>query len=354
MGFSFTNLQIRHTPAMDAASLDKLADRIAAEYALKPVTAPEEADVVTAIYHPEGAEWVTVVSDVFDADMEKQTALAKMFSKEYDAPVLAISCFDSDYLTLNWLDGNRGQDFFAANGSAAGMGLTGMRRSSPAAWKALLPDGEAFKAVMRQKYVCAEDAVAELAEMLQLPVEQGQACIDMLAELPETKLYYYAAAQENAEPPRFVKDSPFADSWDMLQWNGDNLASFYNAGGDTRGVTLLLAGDDLTSGALKLTGAKFGFINRQGASEHIPIQFERVMFPDGVVRFRADMPEHRVRGVPAGLPPKKHQMTAFERGFFLIFTLQPRDAERTAYAPVFAYAIPSKNWAGQGVEVFRQ
>lgn len=77
MGFSFSNLHLRYLPALDA---DGIAEKIAREYALKPVATQDEADVVTAIYHPEGAEWVTIVSDVFDGDPEKQTALARAFS----------------------------------------------------------------------------------------------------------------------------------------------------------------------------------------------------------------------------------------------------------------------------------
>lgn len=354
MGFTFSNLQLRYTAAFDDDAMDALADRIAREYALKPVASRDEADVVTAIYHPEGAMWVTVVSDVFDGDPEKQTALAKAFSKEYGVPALAISCFDSDFLMMNWLDVNGGHDLFASTGSAAAIGLKGMRRSNFAAWKAVLPDAEAFKQVMRRDRTFAEECMADLADMLALPVDQGQASLDEADSLPGVRLYYYQTAEKTAEPPRFVKAVPFADSWSVLQYNGDNLASFYNAGGDTRGVTLLLAGDDLTSGALTLTGAKFGYIDSKGASVHIPIQFERAVFPDGVVRFRADLPEQRVRGVPDGLPPRQHDKMAFERGFFLIFTLTPRDPERTAYAPVFAYGIPSKNWASQGVEVFQQ
>ncbi len=150
MGFSFTNIQLRRFAAFSEPAMDGLADRIAREYALKPVSSPDEADVVTAIYHPAGGEWITIVSDVFDGDPEKQTALAKAFSQEYDVPALAISCFDSDYLMLNWLDENRGQDFFASSGSAAAIGLKGARRSNFAAWRKVLTDAEGFRAAMRR------------------------------------------------------------------------------------------------------------------------------------------------------------------------------------------------------------
>ncbi len=345
MGFTFSNLQLRYTAVFDADAMDALAARIAREYALKQVASRDEADVVTAIYHPEGATWVTVVSDVFDGDPEKQTALAKALSQEYGVPALAISCFDSDFLMLNWLDAERGHDLFASTGSAAAIGLKGMRRSNFAAWRKVLADAEGFKAAMRQDNLFAEEAMIGAAEHLHLPVNQGQACLELLEEMPGAKMYYYAAAVEPDDTEKPILSRSGSSARALIGMRAH--VGFVNEGGASRGVAVILDGADLLSGAVRVADSQILTRKKQHEYHRTPIQFERRMFKDGKERLIAEAPDVRLQSPPKGLPPMKAFEARINRSIGLEFILEAADPEGGNYAPVTVFMIPKENWAGQ-------
>ena len=141
MGYSYSNIQLKKGSL--PIDPEKIAEKLAAEYRLKRTESRDDADVTVAI-GPENADpWITIVSDIFDEDLEKSCSIAKALSEEYLTEAIAISCFDSDYLCLNLLDVQNNVDAWAACGCFPEGKAP--RRSNIAAWKAYIPDVEAMR-----------------------------------------------------------------------------------------------------------------------------------------------------------------------------------------------------------------
>ena len=114
MGYSYSNIQLKKGSL--PIDPEKIAEKLAAEYRLKRTESRDDADVTVAI-GPENADpWITIVSEIFDEDLEKSCSIAKALSEEYRTEAIAISCFDSDYLCLNLLDVQNNVDAWAACG----------------------------------------------------------------------------------------------------------------------------------------------------------------------------------------------------------------------------------------------
>ena len=71
----------------------------------------EEFEAMIAIFAPKEGDWITVASDVIQWESaEEVSAYLTPFSKDIGTDVLAVSCFDSDYLFINWINAKRKVD----------------------------------------------------------------------------------------------------------------------------------------------------------------------------------------------------------------------------------------------------
>ena len=101
MGLTFNNIHLRIS---DAFSLDAFVTRLTTGKGLTPVDSIEEADARILVLKQPDSQWVTIASDLFDADPDAADRMSRDLAQAFMAPVLMVGCFDSDYLYLNLLD----------------------------------------------------------------------------------------------------------------------------------------------------------------------------------------------------------------------------------------------------------
>ena len=104
MGAYFSNLQIRKTKELDTDKIKEAVSALMEKSRYKAVSNQEEADVTVIIFNGD-SPWVSVCSDGIEIyDDKTSEALLRPLSAELDTDVMAVSCFDSDYLLLNLIN----------------------------------------------------------------------------------------------------------------------------------------------------------------------------------------------------------------------------------------------------------
>ena len=98
MGVSFNNIQLRISGTFDS---EALVARLTADKGLIPVENMNEADIRILVMKQPGSQWVTIASDMFDADPETADSTSRDLAHAFGTAVLVVGCFDSDYLFLN-------------------------------------------------------------------------------------------------------------------------------------------------------------------------------------------------------------------------------------------------------------
>ena len=167
MGSWFSNLQIRLTEPEHPFAADRIADLLTQTLDLS-LTDKNDADIAITILIPENSQWLTVTSDLIDGNTDSLLHAAKNISEELKTEVLAISCFDSDYLFLNLIDFQNELDAWASCGRYPDGKAP--RKSNFNAWKTHVSDASAFRRIMRAKYILAEECLSAIEPLLSLPV----------------------------------------------------------------------------------------------------------------------------------------------------------------------------------------
>ena len=98
MGLSFNNVHVCLKEELSEETGRRIAEILLRGMKATQVSDASEADISISMYREKDSPWLTIVSDVMEEDLDRQLRITKELSGELDTNVLAIACFDSDYL----------------------------------------------------------------------------------------------------------------------------------------------------------------------------------------------------------------------------------------------------------------
>lgn len=205
MGSWFANMSVRRSGTVTVEAVADYVLGLMQERRFEGASA-EDADGVVVLLAGEGAEWITVCSDLLPLEEpEEFAAIGTALSGALRADVLGAACFDSDFLWLNLLNAEQKLDGWVGVGSGKELGFT--RRNKLTPWKKKVRDYDRFARCARDSYIIADGFLADTADCLGLPVCQSNASVDHLKELdPEGRaVYLYFRQQEDARVQEKVR-----------------------------------------------------------------------------------------------------------------------------------------------------
>lgn len=349
MGRSFNNIHVRFQSKPTVADVNQIADMMTEGLAVSMIDNQEEADIKVSVIVCTGHQWVTVLADSIDDDLDAQLEKTKRLSETLKTQALAIACFDSDYLCLNMVDIHKQVDVWAACGRFPYGKVP--RRSNIAAWSSYVKDANHFRQEMKRSYACAEDCLDGIADDLGIPSVQAS-CLDESVPPDSERLdfYYRIDGDREKAPPCFKLNT--ASSY--YSFNDLNHVSFVNQGSASKGVMVCLTGPCITEHQVTVEKIeiRYGYDPRSYEIQEIwkicPVELKEITFRNGVTGLAGECPELRIpAGVREDLPWKKKMDLEFQRGFNVHFKLCPCNRNVETYGPLQVTLIPLKNLSGQ-------
>lgn len=345
MGLSFNNVHVCLKEELSEETGRRIAEILLRGMKATQVSDASEADISISMYREKGSPWLTIASDVMEEDLDRQLRITKDLSGELDTNVLAIACFDSDYLCFNMVDAGNHVDLWAACGRFP-YGKT-PRRSSPAAWKKYVADLEHFKQLLRHSSAFAEDCLSDVAAELSLPAGQAR-CFDCDAS-PDLQVLRFDYRIEGGKetPPAFRLHSPQA----YYDIGTPQLIGFLNTGASAKGVTVFLTGPSIREHQVNVEKVELQYGYHPNDLEHLwsfrSVELREVTFSNGLSGLIGDCPEIRIpAAVKKDLPQKKKMDMEFSRCIYVRLLLSACTQTET-FGHLQVTLIPTKNYAGQ-------
>lgn len=335
MGSWFANIGVRKKQGVGPEEiLRRVSERVTGQ-GYEPAASPEEADVSFAVVTRPDSRWFTLYSDGMDPGEALCAGLAAALSATLNTETLEIACFDSDYLYLNLIDASAKLDAWAGVGSAAGMGIK--RRTGFAAWKNRVEDFPRFQEGIRQKRICAEDALYDIAPCLGLPAEQSNACYEDIKDGDGARLHFRLPDQGESDEP--VRLTLLSSGGGMTAWSTETYEDILalNEGGASRGLEVFFISPGLTSGEVVLRDVRLT-LPRKRERVSIPIELEKVKLKDGGWAYYYHDPNIKIPGrVPDGLPIRKQIEERYKRAIGVQFLPQ---GELEQVADITVHLVP--------------
>ena len=322
MGMFFRNLHIRKN---DAYSYDELKKMLIGEMEKKGYTlleSDEKAEVSVVIYSPEKSEWVSITSDCLEFETAEETKAAALpFSKKFEADVLAAACFDSDYLIMNLINAADGTDGWVNVGSL--YGARRPRRTNIAPWKGKMADHEKFKAIIKEKYVCAEEAFYGVAALLGMAVEQCTLDVYDTDEFEESDLTRLFFSHENEKRKELPKLTIPHFSLTPCKIGKSDCVFVNNTGGGSKGVRVMFVGDYIENDQLTFENVTFESDFGSARRKIVPIELRKVKTAEGRTALCwEDKSFHIPPAVDPSIPTMRRENLEFENSFGVRFTVR--------------------------------
>ena len=340
MGMFFNNLHIRKN---EKYSHDTLKQMLIEEMEKKGYTLPEngkEAEVSVIIYSPKKSEWVSVASDHFVFSTAEDTkAAAFPISEKFGADVLAAACFDSDYLMMNLINAADGTNGWVNVGSTYGMKPP--RRTSIAPWKGKVTDIGKFRAIVKEKNICAEEAFYGCAELLGMVTEQCALETDNTDQLEEgtfTRLCFSLPEGTQKELPRLT-----FKHFGLMPCKIDKSSCEFvvNKGGSSKGVAVMFVGDHIEEDQLTFENVTLESDLGNHERTIIPIQLEKRKNALGqTVLYWEDKTFRIPPAVDPSIPGKRFDDLEEKRTFGVRFTVR---GDPRKVLDIMFYIIPLEN-----------
>ena len=345
MGLSFNNIQLRISGAFDPKAL---VAQLTTDKGLTPVESIDEADVRILVLKQPGSQWVTIVSDLFDADPETAESVSRDLAQALGIPVLMVGCFDSDFLYLNLLDPAHNVDAWAATGCF--LGERAPRRSNFTRWQGYVTDVERLRRVMRKRYVFAEECLSDVAQLLDIPVEQLSCLPEDDTSGTETSVFLFRAdsSTEMTEPPKFK-----AEMYDVHYHLGAGpvLVSFINEGGASKGVGVAFGGPCFDRHKVKIERMQLQTHDRKGEWILAPVELNKTTDANGHSWMYGECPSLPIpEAIPDTLPPGVRQKKEFQRAIgvrFFVGNHPNKLREIDSDDDMYIVLIPLANKSGQ-------
>ena len=345
MGSWFSNFHVRKNGTISRKDVSASILEYMSGNMYIPVKSQDEADVTVAILIDEKSQWYTVCSDFLSFDDPKQFAeFAKPMSQKCKTDVLGISCFDSDFLALNWIDVLNHVDAWAGVGSAAGLGIR--RRTNLSAWKHKVSDFSGFKENIRKRFVFAEEVLAEIEHCIQLPQKYAMATFEYLSELypcNQTEYFYFKLTgdTEKQEKPKLIQN---IESLTPCFIGKPALVKAINVGGESKGLSVYFVGSYVENDDITFSEVSFVKSSRHGL-EHIPIELQKVQLADGQWAYYYHDPVFKIfPKVDERLPAKKRMDVESAQSIVVRFVPQ---GDPRKILDITVVLSPDKNPEGQ-------
>lgn len=345
MGVSFNNIQLRISGTFDS---EALVARLTADKGLTPVENMNEADIRIMVMKQPGSQWVTIASDMFDADPETADSTSRDLAHAFGTAVLVVGCFDSDYLYLNLFDPAYNVDVWAATGRFPGERAP--RRSNFVRWQGYVTDVERFRQVMRQHRVFAEECLPDVARLLNIPVEQLLCLPEDDIAGTEACVFFFRtdSSTDMTEPPRFE-----VRTYDLHYHLGAEpvLVSFINVGRASGGVGVAFGGPCFDRHKVRIERIHFQTHDRKGGWVFTPVELRETTDANGQAWMYGECPFLRIpEAIPDKLPPRAKWEKEFQRTITVRFSagnhphkLREIDTDDDMYIVL----IPLANKSGQ-------
>lgn len=345
MGLTFNNIHLRIS---DAFRPDALVARLTTGKGLTPVESIEEADARILVLKRPDSQWVTIASDLFDSDPDTADRMSRDLAQAFMAPVLMVGCFDSDYLYLNLLDPVHNLDAWAATGRFPGE--CAPRRSNFARWQGYVTDVDRFRQVMRQRHIFAEECLSDVAQLLNIPIEQLSCLPEDDAAGTEASVFFFRADSDikSAASPVFE-----ATTYDVYYHLGAGpvLVSFINVGGASKGVGVALGGPCFDRHKVRIEQIHFQTHDRKGEWVLTPVELKETTDAKGQSWMYGECTSLPIpEAVPDTLQARARQEKEFQRKITVRFSagnhpnkLREIDTDDDMYIVL----IPLANKSGQ-------
>lgn len=279
MGNFFSNIHIKKQDNVDIDSIKSACINLMLSNGYKLENKESNADGTITICSSKDSKWITVFSDLFE--LYNSIDFRKIYeSLNIKSDFLGISCYDSDYLSLNLINDNENIDAWANVGSS--YEIKNDRRTNFKDWKYKINNIEEFKLLIKKQYTFAEDFLECTNRIFELPT--NQALIQEGIEIKEEnfyKIYFSMPNDTNCKKNELPKLKIY--HFDLVPCIPGELScvSVYNVGGKSRGLSVVIFGDFVENGEITLSET---YIRYRVGNEYkqIPIKFDKIQNRDGV------------------------------------------------------------------------
>jgi len=318
MGLFFENIHIHKNIKYDAEVLKKELIKYFEGKGFKLAAEGECGSASVVIYEPEGSNWVSVASDIFQLEtLEEIRNVAEPLSKCLETEVLTAGCYDSDYLRLSILNICDGTDGWINVGRAEGMKQ--LRRTGITPWKKVVADIDALKNIVKTEYVFAEDAFYKIAELIQMTSEQVALEVEYTDSLTVEKMtsLKFLAPEGTLKLPELI--IPRYDGM-PCKIGESQVVSVYNNGGKAKGLGIMFIGDYVENDEITFEDVKLQLHTKEDW-KFVPIELKKVDWTQGKkCYYWSDAEFPLPPAVSETIPLMKRMNLAFEREIGIRFT----------------------------------
>ena len=345
MGAFFNNVHIRKN---DVTTLEVIQENIISMMkngGYKQVDKSEDADINFDIYFSEG-EWVSLYSDFFefndDISIEK---MIKPFSEALNTDVLAIACFDSDFLFMNLINVNDETNAWANVGMFEYGPLP--RETAYTSWEKKVKDIEAFKNSIEEDYIFAEEVFSSLEDNLELPARQATLMPEMYGDMENQdnlhKLYF---AISNEKEPKELPKLAITRYSLMPSWIGkSDCIPVINKGDASTGIVIAFTGNYVENDEITFTNLSLEYGHGENIQKFEGLKLEKRQNSKGNWIYYCECPNFPLLPkIKDGLPMSKYMDLEFEKEF--VFRYTPQGNSRKML-DISVHFLPMKNPEGQ-------
>lgn len=318
MGLFFENIHIHKNTKYDTEVLKKELIKYFEEKGFLLSEEGEDGSASVVIYEPDGSNWVSVASDIFQLEtLEEIRNVSEPLSKCLETEVLTAGCYDSDYLRLSILNICDGTDGWINVGETEGMKK--LRRTGITPWKKVVADIDALKNIVKAEYVFAEDAFYKIAELIHMLPEQVALEVEYTNSLTVEKMttLKFSAPKGTLTLPELM-----IPLYDLMpcKIGKHQVVSVYNRGGKAKGLGIMFVGDYVENDEITFENVKLQFQTKEGW-QFVPIELKKVnQTQEKKCYYWSDAEFPLPPAVNIAIPLTKRRNLEFQREIGIVFT----------------------------------
>jgi hypothetical protein len=273
-----------------------------------------EADRTVVIVGPGADGWISIYDEGTEGQDERElVALAQLASKVTGAPAITVLVHDSDVLQLGLFESGRRKDAINTFPGYFGERAPDPKktRGQPKRWQKLLTPGsiDALSKVLAEEKLFAERTLADVAELIGLPIQRATVGYNYLREVDTAewpsmcrlrfRLRERPPWEQRATGPTVLASRGYgAVAHDFAV--GDQLrvgATAHNRGGASTGLDIIAFGDAIARGLVAVDRFEL-LIGPPQHNRHRLLQATETTSADGARMFMATLED---AALPAGV-----------------------------------------------------
>lgn len=333
MGSTFTNLHIRKNDSVKFTDVEKFLCCEFKKLGFEQAADTKTADETVVLCEADGSSWITVCSQ------GSEDRLFLELAKALKTDVMRIECCDSDFIEM-WLFNIDGTDAWVTIGEP----YYDVRENNYPEWEGKVSDLEKFIEVTGGDYVCAEDALTNMDELMGLPMVQSAMFGDHPPENGDgvtVKVLGFSDTERSSDVP--TKLQVYLQNGMPAIPGKPECFCIRNLGGASKGLGIFFVGDYIENDEITFTDCTLEFgKSKKKKMTKIPIKPEKIKLDDGsyVLAWR----DENIEILPAPnkkLSPAKIDELEHERSFTFRYT--PNGNNRK-FLDIKICVAPLQNW----------